>query len=59
MPAKISDRYVDKISAISLLLLGGVKPKDLKKWYLISDAEITQARKKVEELNLMEVKAHD
>ena len=59
MAAKIRSRYVDKVSTIALLLLGGLQPEDLKEWYGVTDAEIAQAKQKIERLKLQEeVKIH-
>jgi hypothetical protein len=48
MPAKISDRCVDKASTICALLLGGVKPEALKELYPITDSEIPRDKKEIE-----------
>jgi phage terminase Nu1 subunit (DNA packaging protein) len=56
MPSKISDRYIGKVNTIALLLLGGVTPKTLQKWYPdMTDSEITKAQRKIERLKLEEV----
>ena len=47
------ERYVGKVDTIALLLLGNVKPENLKAWYPeISDADIVKARKKIKKLGL-------
>ena len=46
-------QYVGKIDTIALLLLGNVKPENLKAWYPeVSDSDIVKARKKIEKLGL-------
>ena len=47
------NQYIGKIDTIALLLLGNVKPENLKTWYPeITDADIAKARKKIEKLAL-------
>ena len=59
MSEKIRSKYVDKVSTVALLLLGGLRPDDLKEWYGLTDDEIAQAKRKIEGLKLQEeVKVH-
>ena len=42
--------YVGKVETLALLLLGGVKPENLKIWYDVCEEDLAKAREKIRKL---------